>query len=221
MIIKIKLSESIQGFWAVPLSGYGHTADEQPMPYLENEGIALTPRFGGEENKTESNNESLPLPKGKLKTKWPLAQRIFNLFRRRINIYWRNVFKTHTRIDKQFLFIEQLNYQEIKNGFKGECPLVTFVRTFEIEETVLIVKDIITFKKNVEFTEFEYAMTPILRCNAKKTTHIDSDVDVEQNHVYPIQSSTGLAEMKSKKLENTIFKKGQLLEVRFRYKVSQ
>lgn len=217
-VIKLELAYGVEGFFSVPNSGFGHTSDEQPLPYLEKNGCALTPRFGGEEFFAESNNQSLPLPKGKLRNEWPISQKVFNLFRRRINIYWRNLFLSPTRTDKQFLFIEQLNYLPNCNGFMGDSPLINFERKFINNQSELIVTDKIYFKKNIAFDDFYYAMVPVIKCD-KQTLQIDVIVNVEQNYFYKIQSSTGWSQVSCKKLKNATFKSGDVLDVTLVYRV--
>jgi len=98
-------SKSAVAIWAVPLSGFGHTADEQPMPYIQINSQEVTPRFGGEERFTICGMTSLPLPYGKLGQRWPISHALHNFSRRKANIYWRNIFKTKNRKDKMFFLL--------------------------------------------------------------------------------------------------------------------
>ena len=77
-IIKINLpNKEVEGFWAVPTSGYGHICDEQPLPYLRKNNSDLSPRMGGEEGKNNYTEQIIPLPYGKLLKDWPIRQRFF------------------------------------------------------------------------------------------------------------------------------------------------
>jgi len=107
-IFQHKLDGGASVIWAVPLSGYGHIADEQPLPYIHYKGNELTPRFGGEEGQAGCGLHTTGLPWGTLKNRWPLSQRIFNTFRRNINIYWRNIFVSRCRAENFFIFLNNL-----------------------------------------------------------------------------------------------------------------
>lgn len=140
--------------WAIPSSGFGHAADEQPLPYIRYKGKSLSPRFGGDESLSMAGYDSLPLPRFNLINGWPLSQQFFNLRRRRVNIYWRNIFKNPCNKDGAFLFAEQLNYRATADGFVGVCPLVKHLRRFKVEGNRIGVFDEIRFQKSLCFEQF-------------------------------------------------------------------
>jgi hypothetical protein len=220
MVKRFKLSKGIEGFWSVPTSGYGHTADEQPLPYMELGGVPLTPRFGGEEAFETSNNDSLPLPYGFLRDEWPIKQKIFNLFRRRINIYWRNLFKSRCRVDKKFLFIEQMNFEAMNFGFVGESPVARFERAFQINKTSIIVHDKIVLKQKISFQEFVVLSIPTLCCEQKKKilkAHILDSFEGASSRTKKIQSSTGWADVTEMFYKQKIFRKNDVLNISYQY----
>ena len=101
-----QLADGVEAVWAVPSSGFGHVADELPLPFLTRSGLEQTPRFGGEESELISGQLSLPAPYGYLDRPWPWQQRLFNLPRRRANIYWRNLFLSRCNPQRFFSFLE-------------------------------------------------------------------------------------------------------------------
>lgn len=200
--------------WSVPLSGFGHVADEQPLPYIHFNGIELTPRYGGEEALTSSSIQSLPLPYGKLKKKWPIQQRLFNLTRKKINIYWRNIFATFCKNDNIFHFLEQLNFIGNQKGFIGVSPLLVFSRSFEFNNDGVTVNDKIKFLKNIEFEYFylsTYAEFPNSFCKIQ--------VNQDTNNDKVISSSTGKAIWKAKLLNNVKFKAGEEVSWQYQYQI--
>lgn len=204
--------------WAVPLSGMGHTADEQPLPYLHRCGIELTPRYGGEESQPESGLKSLPIPYGFLSTGWPWRQRLFNLPRRRINIYWRNIFRDATRKDRLFHFIEQLKYRETKQGFIGNSPSLSYERTFRLENNSIIVNDTITFKDRLHFSELYLCpWAEFQNDNHGPRCHINPSL--APNHSHPISSSTGSANWRAHKLLNIQYDKGDHVDWNYTYSI--
>ena len=214
-IKKISLSKfSIEGFWAIPTSGYGNVCDEQPLPYLRNKYGDLTPRLGGEINENNYSPEIVPLPHGKLTKKWPISQRFFNLNRRKINLYWKNIFKSKCNRKKIFLFFEQLNFRYVKNGFQGDCPLLIMKRFFNISNCNIIVEDEINFKEKIEFDYF----------------HINPFIEIEKNNLLietsykcnfkkNFKSSTGVGTFRSYLIKNCIFKKNESIKYNYKYNI--
>ena len=204
--------------WAVPLSGMGHTADEQPLPYLHWRGMGLTPRFGGEESLAESGIKSLPLPYGFLSASWPWRQRLFNLPRRRINIYWRNIFKDATRKDRLFHFIEQLKYRETKQGFIGVSPSLSYERTFILQNNSIIVNDTITFKDRLHFSELYLCPWAEFQ-NDNHNPKCRIQPSLAPNHSNPISSSTGSGHWRAHKLLNIQYDKGDYVDWNYIYSI--
>ncbi len=120
--------------WAPPTSGFGKACDEQPLPFVVGPRGEETPRFGGEAGAQDTGVETLPLPGGRLAQSWPWSQRLFNLPRRRVNLYWRYLFETRTPAEGDFYFAEQLNFHNTRGGFAGSCPLVRFWRRFRLQD---------------------------------------------------------------------------------------
>lgn len=161
MIVRHRLDDQTEVIWATPTSGYGHLADEQALPYLHRSGRELTPRFGGEESLPECGPQTLGLPFGTLAHAWPLRQRLFNLPRGRINLYWRNVFKSRCNPDKLFFFLSQLDFLPTSEGFVGECPLLSFERRFAFASASVQVTDRVVFKVPVSFSRFHPVVIPL------------------------------------------------------------
>lgn len=202
-----QLADGTEVIWAVPLSGMGHVADEQPLPYLQQNGVELTPRFGGEEDLEESGATSLPLPYGFLATHWPWRQRLFNLPRRRINIYWRNIFRDATRKDRLFHFIEQLQYRESDDGFIGQSPLLSYQRSFILRGNTIEVNDTLQFKDRLRFSDLYLCPWAEFQTSESRTKcHIQPSLAPNQSRV--IKSSTGTANWHAHKLTNIQFDKG-------------
>lgn len=217
-IKRYELSGGSEFIWAVPLSGMGHVADEQPLPYIQKHGIELTPRFGGEELNSKLGLSSVPMPYGYLASGWPFLQRIFNIPRRRMNIYWRNIFKDLSHKDGFFHFLEQLKYSETENGFFGKSPLLHYTREFKINQNSIEIFDKIDFKENLHFLEFY--LCPWAEF---KTHHINFRClitpSLEVNYSYTISSSTGLAILHAHKLLNVKFKKGESVSWSYTYHI--
>lgn len=213
----VQLDCGAQVVWCTPTGGYGHVADEQPMPYIHYNGQPLTPRFGGEESVRKCSNMSLPLPYGKL-AKWPISQEIFNLLRRRVNIYWRNIVKSFNSKKPYFLFAEQLKFKRTESGFSGESPIISFERQFRYNKTGVDVYDRIEFKCYLEFSEFYYAMCPEI-----VTQLISSQIELlpseSSNYKFNISASTGEAVVKCKLLKSIKFKAGDILKVHYNYRI--
>lgn len=213
-----QLVDGTDVIWAVPLSGMGHVADEQPQPYLQRCGIELTPRFGGEENHQQSGMTSLPLPYGYLATKWPWRQRLFNLPRRRVNIYWRNIFKNATRGDHLFHFLEQLEYFETSHGYQGNSPSVSYQRSFMLTPKTVEVNDVIEFKDNLHFSELYLCPWAEFQAN-DMTTKCQIMPSMAANHSRPISSSTGAAIWHAHKVLDVKYKKGDRLTWAYTYRI--
>lgn len=147
--------------WAVPLSGYGHVADEQPLPYLHLAGDEATPRFGGEASQAGCGLDSVGLPQGKLAEPWPWRQRLFNLPRRNVNQYWRNLTQSRCRSGGTFHLLEQLRFRAQGNGFVGNCPLLTFDRQFELTLGRITVIDTLLFRRPLSFAWFAPVVIPL------------------------------------------------------------
>lgn len=210
---------SCDAIWAVPLSGYGHVADEQPLPYIHCGDLALTPRFGGEEDSDTTGIASLPLPYGKLAGAWPLSQRLFNLPRRRVNVYWRNIFKSFTRADGTFYFAEQLYYSGESDGFVGKSPLLSFERNFIVEENSLLVSDQITARRNIHFAYL--LCCPWAEFGDERTrAQCTIEPSLEPNRVLTIESSTGSAYLHAHHRESVHLRPGDTMHWRVRYCVN-
>lgn len=156
-----RLSPQSVAVWAVPTSGYGHAADEQPLPFISVDGEELTPRFGGESGQTGTDRSLLGLPWGVLGQAWPWHQRWFNLPRRRVNLYWREVFRSRTPSDGRLLFADQLAFQAIPNGFEGTSPILAFRRTFACGVDHVSVTDHVTFRVALRFGVFSPVVLPL------------------------------------------------------------
>ncbi|EJG0778697.1 hypothetical protein [Vibrio parahaemolyticus] len=212
MNISVFNSEHYEAVWAVPMSGFGHIADEQPLPYIHISGRECSPRFGGE----FVSITNLPLPYGTLRLGWPWKQRFFNLFRKRVNIYWREIFNTFTREDKLFALYEQCEFKATSNGFAGKSPVIYFKRTFSFGKEFIDVKDIITFKERIDFEFFVYSNFCF-----NKGSEIVITASENSNFKNEFETSTGKAITKGKKLENVSFKPGETLQCRLRYHLPQ
>lgn len=209
-----------EAIWATPLSGYGHTADEQPLPYIQLKGKELTPRFGGEDSNTATNAYSLPLPYGQLANKWHPLQKLFNLPRRRTNIYWRNIFHSMTRKDKMFFFSEQLKYKAMQSGFMGRSPILNFQRSFDLSESSIVVSDTILFKKSTSFNSLIIgSWSEFKKPNSLPYCEIESDL--ETNFRIPTNSSTGNSFLVGTRLRDVAFSAGERLETNITYSVFQ
>lgn len=217
-IHKKQLSNGVQVIWSTPLSGFGHIADEQPLPYLHSNNIELTPRFGGEEQCESSGIDSIPLPYGKLTNTWPWRQRLFNLLRRRVNIYWRNILQSRCRSDRYFYIIEQLKFKEVIDGFVGYSPVLDFYRSFVFQDNEIIVNDKIIFNMTVAFDEF-YACPWAEFDSYNSEMYCQITPSLIGNYRFPIQSSSGNAIWHAHKMNNVQFNKGEILSWNYQYQV--
>lgn len=213
-----QLSNGVQVIWATPLSGFGHIADEQPLPYLHCSNLELTPRFGGEEKFKSSGINSLPVPYGRLMGRWPWKQRLFNLLRRRINIYWRNILQHRTRSDKMFYFIEQLDFQETIDGFIGRSPMLDFSRSFSLKENTIKVNDILIFNMDITFDEFYLCPWAELEMS-RSDIYCQITPSLPGNYKFPIQSSSGNAIWHAHKMYNVKFNKNEELSWNYLYQI--
>lgn len=217
-IQKRQLADGTDVIWTVPLSGMGHVADEQPQPYLQRSGLELTPRFGGEERHPQSGLTSLPFPYGYLTHQWPWRQRLFNLPRRRVNIYWRNLFKDPTRADRLFHFLEQLEYCETGHGYRGSSPSVNYQRSFKLTANTIEVNDAIEFKDKLHFSELYLCPWAEFQANDMNSQCLVVPSMVA-NHSHPISSSTGTAIWHAHKLIDVKYKKGDRITWAYTYHI--
>ncbi|MCF6236977.1 MAG: hypothetical protein L3J70_11510 [Gammaproteobacteria bacterium] len=215
-IFQHKLDGGASVIWAVPLSGYGHIADEQPLPYIHYQGKELTPRFGGEDGQEGCGLHTIGLPWGILKNRWPLSQKIFNIFRKNINIYWRNIFVSRCRADKNFYFLEQLDYIASPQGFMGESPLIRFERKFLIEGASVQVEDTIVFKKTVLFEVFYPVNIPLLDNSPIKL--ISKEFLIRRGKQ---RSSAGEAVMHVLEKNSIEFKEGDTYMYQYKYYINK
>lgn len=206
--------------WATPLGGFGYIADEQPLPFLTANGIELTPRYGGEETLKECQRNSLPLPQGLLATPRPSAQKLFSLYKRRANIYWRNLFKCIPNNGRNFHFLDQLRYKDTINGFLGESPSITFQRIFATNAKGISSSDTITFKKSLKFKSFEIAHFAKFQDQSPssfRSTSITSSL--QPNRSRQIASATGLATLHYHCLTDPRFEPGQKIDYTIKYQI--
>lgn len=157
----VHLSPRVAAVWAVPTSGYGHAADEQPLPYITVDGHELTPRFGGEPGRGLTDRAHLGMPYGVLAQAWPLRQRVFNLPRRRVNLYWREAFRSRTPPDGQLLLLDQLSFRPTHDGFEGSSPILAFRRAFTCGAHHLEIVDRLTFRTPLRFELFAPTVLPL------------------------------------------------------------
>ena len=210
-----RLSNGAEGFWATPTSGFGHICDEQPLPYFKYKRKDISPRLGGEEDNYEYTKKIIPLPYGKLKKPWPIKQRIFNINRKRTNIYWRNFFKSNCSRDRLFLFYSQLNFIKIKNSFLGESPLLNFERKFILKKNNLRVLDTIKFKHNLSF---DYLLVnPLIKQDFDYSNILKIKTSLKPNKIISFKSSTGPAIYSSHQINNCNFSKGDELNTNIYY----
>ena len=209
------LNNDIEGFWAKPGSGFGHICDEQPLPYLRSNNIDLSPRLGGEENENNYTTKVVPLPYGNLSQKWPLKQKIFNFFRKPINIYWRKFFISKCPKNKLFLFLDQLNYKITNYGFTGNCPLIFYERMFELGTFYIHVKDSITFKEDICFENL--IINPVIRFKDEVDIPYKIKTSHELNTSFEFKSSSGEALWNGHKIHNCRFKKFEKINYTITY----
>ncbi|NBD19545.1 hypothetical protein GTZ97_02505 [Aquabacterium fontiphilum] len=156
-----QLSPRVTAAWATPTSGYGHVADEQPLPFLTADGLELTPRFGGEPGQPGTERAQLGLPYGVLDQAWPLRQRLFNWPRRRVNLYWRELFRTRTPADGRLLILDQLSFRSTPDGFEGASPILAFRRAISGGPDHLTVVDHLSFRTALRFARFAPVVVPL------------------------------------------------------------
>ena len=220
MIVRYRIDATTDVLWATPTSGYGYVADEQPLPYVHRAGIELTPRFGGEETIACCAFETVGLPHGILATSWPVVQRWFNLPRRAVNLYWRNILQSRTRPDRRFLFMHQLDFKPIPDGFIGHCPMACFERRFIFESAGVRVEDMLTFRLNIRFSQFYPVVIPLF-----EEWSIDSSSPLRLEctgfQLEPCgmqQSSSGMAILWVERLRDVVFAAGERLERSYTYR---
>ena len=213
-----QLADGTDVVWAVPLSGMGHVADEQPLPYLQRHGVELTPRFGGEERNPQSGLISLPLPYGYLATGWPWRQRLFNFPRRRSNIYWRNIFIDSTRKDGLFHFLEQLNYYETNDGYQGKSPCMIYKRVFTLSNNRIDVSDTVVFKRNIHFSELYLCPWAEFQSDGVNNK-CRVQPSMKANHSYSINASSGTANWYAHKVVDAKYQKSDCLDWFYRYQI--
>jgi hypothetical protein len=206
-------------FWAVPTSGFGEPCDEQPLPLVVGPDGAETPRYGGQAGWEGTGWETLPLPSGRLAQPWPLSQRLFNLPRRRVNLYWRHVFRSRTPADGQFLFATQLSFRATPSGFAGRCPLVRFGRQFRLEDEAIRVVDRMRFRRRLRFATF----TPVVIALLPETPErVCLEVDgFRLAQIGDIRSSTGDAVLWGERLEDVCFSRGDEIVRTYRFCLAQ
>lgn len=215
MIEKIVLNNGAEIIWLCPTGGMGHTADEQPLPFIKFKGNDLTPRYGGEETIPACSNNSLPLPRGINIDTISISHTLYLMFKRRINIYWRNIFSPIQK-ERSFVIFNNFKFMKIDNGFVGDCPIIHFERVFEVSGNLILVKDKILFKKKVFFSEFDYAhCSKFQDCDSLKITS-----NIEFNEFSKGVSSSGDFITFFHRLNNISFCKGDILTSEIEYMVS-
>lgn len=220
MIARRHIGAGTEVAWATPTSGYGHVADEQPLPYIHRDGLELTPRFGGEESLPTCAPETAGLPRGILAEGWPTRQRLFNVTRRSANLYWRNLFRSRTPADRRFLFLHQLDFRPRDDGFVGACPLLRLERRFLVGAQAVEVRDTVTFERPVRFSSLDLVVVPLfgdwavgddgprrLECAGFRLARGQ-----------PQQSSAGSATLWVERLERPSFEAGERVERRYTYR---
>jgi hypothetical protein len=206
--------------WATPTSGYGHVADEQPLPYVQRAGIELTPRFGGEETLAYCSSETVGLPHGILATSWPLKQRCFNLPRRAMNLYWRNILQSRTLPNRRFLFMHQLDFKPLPDGFIGHCPMVCFERRFIFESTGVRVEDMLIFRQNIRFSQFYPIVIPLFEeWSIDSVSPFRLEYTGFQLEQFGMQlSSAGTAILWVERIRDAVFVSGESLKRSYTYR---
>lgn len=214
-----RLPEGVEVLWAVPTSGYGHVADEQALPRILDQGLELTPSMSGDP--TQCPPDIIGLPHGKLNQAWPMRQRLFNLPRRSVNLYWREAFQSRCRSDGHFRFWEQLDFQAVPGGFRGRSPVAKFDRQFRLSTRSLIVDDVIEFRSALRFSEFSLLNLPLfddwtLQVPSARWVKVESDVAGEwSNHRF--SSSTGRAALWCLRTFEAGYDRGQVIRSRCTY----
>lgn len=221
MIFHRQLDDLTQVIWAKPTSGFGHLADEQPLPYLHRNDLELTPRFGGEEATPVCSPKTAGLPYGVLDQAWPIRQRIFNFPRRPINLYWRNILRSRAESDGGFLFLNQLRFSAEKDGFTGASPILTFKRKFVLGGDSVRVEDVTTFRLPVKFSRFYPVVVPLFPewgLDGNKAPWLDCSGFVLKPRGRQ-QSSAGNAVLWSEGLTNVGFAAGDKIERSYTYRL--
>lgn len=206
--------------WAVPTSGFGHLADEQPLPFIYRDGVGLTPQCGGDAALVDCGPTRVGLPYGLLRGNWPLAQRVFNLPRRSLNLYWRNAFKSRSRRDRLFFFHEQLNFVPTASGFQGECPFIRFERRIWPEKGAVTVTDDLVFLKSIDFEWFAPVILPLFSewsVNGGALPRVDLEGIPLQSSGFQC-SAGGIATLWMERLEQASFAAGQSLRRIYSYR---
>lgn len=152
-------SPEVEALWATPTSGYGHVSDEQALPRILERGLDLTPGMSGEP--VHCPPEIIGLPQGRLNQPWPWRQRLFNVPRRSVNRYWRELFESRCRPDGTFRFWEQLDFVQVPGGFVGQSPAAVFRRQFRLSGRTLTVEDVVEFRIALRFSEFSMLNMPL------------------------------------------------------------
>jgi hypothetical protein len=219
LIVQHQLDAHTNITWATPTSGFGHVDDEQPLPYVHHNGNELTPRFGGEESILGCKPSTIGLPFGVLDQPWPIVQDLFNLPRRRINIYWREIFHSCSNQNGDFIFLQQLNFKPVTKGFIGISPLLHFYRQFTMGKNSIQVEDCITFKHKLRFSVFHPVVLPLFTDwhigNHGTYRLINTNFKLQQYGEQ--QSSSGCATVWSEQLESCSFQAGERLERSYTY----
>ena len=211
-----RLNNFVEGFWALPTSGFGNICDEQPLPYFKYKNIDISPRLGGELGQNNYDEKIIPLPYGKLKNVWPIKQRLFNLNRKRTNLYWKKFFENRCPKNKLFTFNSQLNFYFKNMDIYGYSPLINFIREFKIKENSLKVIDKIKFKKNLDFDYF--IINPLIRLNLNEPDLMRIKTSLKHNMMINFRSSTGDAIYTSHRMNNCKFKKGNEIHTEIFYR---
>lgn len=215
-----RLSPRSTVVWAVPTSGYGHAADEQPLPFISVDGYELTPRFGGEPGQAGTDRSLLGLPFGVLAQSWPWRQRCFNLPRRRMNLYWREMFRSRTPPDKSLLFVDQLSFRPSPHGFEGSSPILFFRRTFTGGDHHLTVYDRVEFRMALHFACFSPVVLPLFDdwcVNQPGARWLDAPGIMLQRQ--GVQSSAaGLANVWTESIPDLEVRAGHVIKRRYTYR---
>ena len=222
MIVRRPVDEQTDVTWATPSSGYGHVADEQPLPYVHRAGIELTPRFGGEESSPGCRPEITGLPSGVLAQPWPVAQRVFNLSRRTVNRYWRNLLRSRTPRGPEFLFIHQLDFRPIVDGYIGTCPLLRFRRQIGVADSCIRVDDDLLFRRQMQFSVLDLVVVPLFpdwRTDREGSRRLECD-GFRVKPLCPQESSAGCATVWVERLVNVSFGVGDRVKRRYTYRWS-
>lgn len=220
MISHHQVADCTNVVWATPTSGFGHLSDEQPLPYIHHQGVAITPMVGGDASLPDCGPATLGLPFGLLSQQWPVAQRLFNLTRRPINLYWRNVFKSRCSSDQLFYLHQQLHFTATPSGFRGACPLMQFERSFAVTAGRVHVTDILLFRKTLKFERFALVVLPLFsewRINGK-TLPVLETTGFELQPSGLQRSAAGTATLWLEQMSQKTFVAGDLLQREYSYR---